>query len=193
MWKEIWIIMLVLAFICLVGSILLVFLWDIPSLIDELSGRKAKRQIKMLHDLNSNTSSFDRLSTNEIYSSISSGTLLNEELNNIDRDEVGDYSNNELVEDVEEDSTSYLSNENIEEDSTSFMEMDDEESTSYLSNEDVEEDSTSYLGSEDSDSTSFLGVDDEYSTSYLDMEVEKNAISNTSIRKITIIEEQSSL
>lgn len=164
MWKEIWIIMLLVAFICLAGSILLVFLWDVPSLIDELSGRKAKRQIKMLHELNSSTSTFDRLSTNEIYSSISSGTLLNEELHNIDKDEVKDFDINESIEDVEETSTSFLGS-------------DVEESTSYLA-DDVSE-ATSYLGEEDyEESTSFLSTEEE---------VGINPI------KITILEEQSSL
>ena len=164
MWKEIWIIMLLVAFICLVGSILLVFLWDVPSLIDELSGRKAKRQIKMLHELNSSTSTFDKLSTNEIYSSISSGTLLNEELHNIDKDEVKDFDINESIEDVEETSTSFLGSEV-------------EESTSYLA-DDVSE-ATSYLGEEDyGESTSFLSTEEE---------VGINPI------KITILEEQSSL
>lgn len=164
MWKEIWIIMLLVAFICLAGSILLVFLWDVPSLIDELSGRKAKRQIKMLHELNSSTSTFDKLSTNEIYSSISSGTLLNEELHNIDKDEVKDFDINESIEDIEETSTSFLGSEV-------------EESTSYLA-DDVSE-ATSYLGEEDYEkSTSFLSTEEE---------VGINPI------KITILEEQSSL
>lgn len=167
MWKEIWIVMLIVAFICLAGSILLVFLWDIPSLIDELSGRKAKRQIKMLHDLNSSTSTFDKLSTNEIYSSISSGTFLNEELNNIDKDEVEVYNKKEIIEDVEDDSTS-------------FMESDDEESTSYLSEKEP-------------DSTSFIGVDDEESTSYLDTKEDMGVTNEENIRKIVILEEQSSL
>ncbi len=164
MWKEIWIIMLLVAFICLAGSILLVFLWDVPSLIDELSGRKAKRQIKMLHELNSSTSTFDKLSTNEIYSSISSGTLLNEELHNIDKDEVKDFDINESIEDVEETSTSFLGSE-VEE-STSYLADDVSEATSYLGEEDYEE------------STSFLSTEEE---------VGINPI------KITILEEQSSL
>lgn len=164
MWKEIWIIMLLVAFICLAGSILLVFLWDVPSLIDELSGRKAKRQIKMLHELNSSTSTFDKLSTNEIYSSISSGTLLNEELHNIDKDEVKDLDINESLEDAEETSTSFLGSE-VEE-STSYLADDVSEATSYLGEEDYEE------------STSFLSTEEE---------VGINPI------KITILEEQSSL
>lgn len=140
MWKEVWVIMLLIAFVCLVSSILLVFLWDIPSLIDELSGRKAKRQIKMLHELNSSTSTFDKLSTNEIYSSISSGTLLNEELHNIDKE------NNESLGDVKDISTSFIGSE-IEE-STSYLADDDSEATSYVG-EDYGEDSTSFFNTDD--------------------------------------------
>lgn len=178
MWKEIWIIMLLVAFICLVVSMLLTFIWDVPSLIDELSGRKAKRQIKMLHELNSSTSTFDKLSTNEIYSGISSGTLLNEELNNIDKDEVKEYDNSEAYaispkEELEDE----------EENSTSFLEGDEEEgATSYLS-EDDEESSTSYMDEKDEeDSTSYLDVSDS--------DVIKET--NNSI-KIIVLEEQSSL
>lgn len=119
MWKELWIIMLVLAFVTLGIAILFTFIWDIPNLIDELSGRKAKRQIKMLHELNSSTSTFDKLSTNEIYSGISSGTLLNDELVNTDE---------------EEDATSFLAEEG--EESTSFISEDGEECTSYLGESD---------------------------------------------------------
>ena len=171
MWKEIWVIMLLLAFICLAGSILLVFLWDVPSLIDELSGRKAKRQIKMLHELNSSTSTFDKLSTNDIYSSISSGTLLNEELNNIGKDEVKGYDNSKPLEDIEEISTSFIGSE-VEE-STSYLGEGEEEATSYIEEEDFEE------------STSFLSTEEEVGS------ILEN--SNSSSPIITILEEQSSL
>lgn len=174
MWKEIWIIMLVLAFISLAVAILLTFVWDIPNLIDELSGRKAKRQIKMLHELNSSTSTFDKLSTNEIYSGISSGTLLNEELvNTCEEEEIKNYNNVEIC---------------------SFSEDDEEGSTSFLSEEG--EESTSYLeDSNEEDSTSFLSEDSEESTSYLDTQgdVSLEHIKEDIDLKIKIIEEQSSL
>ena len=175
MWKDVWIIMLLLAFIFLAISILLTFIWDVPSLIDELSGRKAKRQIKMLHELNSNTSTFDKLSTNEIYSGISSGTLLNEELNNIDKDEVIEYGSNEA----------YIISPKEELD-------DDEESTSFLGDNEGNEEDTSYMDCVDEEATSYLGEDSsDDSTSYLNVssdiiEAEKN-------KQITILEEQSSL
>lgn len=133
MWKEVWVVMLVLAFMCLAISILLMFIWDIPNLIDELSGRKAKRQIRMLHELNSSTSTFDKLSTNEIYSGISSGTLLSEELSSTCEEEVKNCSShkigNPVSESVGQDLMSYTDDE---EDGTSFIEGELDDSTSYL-------------------------------------------------------------
>lgn len=166
MWREIWIIMLILAFICLVIAVLLTFLWDIVNLIDELSGRKAKRQIKMLHELNSgtDTGTFDRLSTNEIYSGISSGVFVSEESSNTYEDE------------VEEESTSYLQKEdtNYEDESTSYLQKDNTKCD--------DEESTSFLGDNLEESTSYLDVSDRSNTSSIDKEL-----------KIKIIEEQTSL
>ena len=130
MWKDLWVGMLLLSFILLVISIVLVFVWNIPGIIDELSGRKAKRQIKLLHELNSSTNTFDNLSTNEIYVGISSGTLLNEELSNIDSVEEVRTLGVSSDEDDYEAPTSYL-NDEVEE-KTSYLDEDDEVATSYL-------------------------------------------------------------
>lgn len=180
MWKEIWILMLVLAFISLAVAILLTFIWDIVNIIDELSGRKAKRQIKMLHDLNSSTGTFDKLSTNEIYTGISSGTLLNEELSNIYEEEIKNFDNTNVYDGASDEvsdteSTSYLSDsEEDGEETTSYLNDDVEESTSYLDDKEEYEESTSYLSSDDS--TEDLAL--------------KGIVEETSIK---IIEEQSSL
>lgn len=118
MFREVWLIMLVVSFILLVVAILLTFLWDIINVIDELSGRKAKRQIKMLHELNSSTSNFDRLSTNDIYSGMSSGTFVSSGV--LGGSSVS-VSRDEGIDDVEE-STSFLDGgEVIDDDSTSFL------------------------------------------------------------------------
>lgn len=76
MLKDIWVVLLVISIVLFVVAVIFIFVWDIPNLIDEISGRKAKRQIKMLHDINANTGTFDKLSTNEIYTGMASGTLL---------------------------------------------------------------------------------------------------------------------
>lgn len=180
MWKEIWILMLVLSFISLAVAILLTFIWDIVNIIDELSGRKAKRQIKMLHDLNSSTGTFDKLSTNEIYTGISSGTLLNEELSNIYEEEIKNFDNTNVYDGASDEvsdteSTSYLSDsEEDGEETTSYLNDDVEESTSYLDDKEEYEESTSYLSSDDSIEDLAL----------------KGIVEETSIK---IIEEQSSL
>lgn len=80
MLRTIWILMLLTALLLFLLSIILLFVWRVPELMDELSGRKAKRQIQRLHELNVGTGTFDKLSTNEIYSGISSGTLMNSDL-----------------------------------------------------------------------------------------------------------------
>lgn len=163
MLRDIWIIMLVLAFLCFLLGLLLSFIWKVPNLMDELSGRKAKRQIKILQDLNTNTETFDRLTTTEIYSSIPSGTLLNEELVNIDERSFikGNTSEDEP----------YIENEY--EEKTSILEVDDK--TSLLE----DEDGTSIL-EEDEEGTSLLG--NSYKL--------ENKVSELNI---SIIEEQSSL
>lgn len=185
MWKEIWILMLVLAFISLAVAVLLTFIWDIVNIIDELSGRKAKRQIKMLHDLNSSTGTFDRLSTNEIYSGISSGTLLNEELSNIYEEKIKNFDNTDVY-----DSTSKEEGGNEEISYISDNDEDDEESTSYLNeNEDSIEEVTSYLDDEEEyeESTSYLSDEDVEDVKDLTL---KGIVEGTVIK---VIEEQSSL
>lgn len=85
-------------------SILLTFLWKIPDLLDELSGKKAKRQIKRLRELNIGTGGFEGISTNELYEMINnSGNLVwkNVGSGRIDfENEV--RSENEEIEDVDE-------------------------------------------------------------------------------------------
>ena len=58
-------------------SILLAFLWKVPDLLDELSGRKAKRQITRMKELNIGTGGIEGISTNELYEMINaSGNLV---------------------------------------------------------------------------------------------------------------------
>lgn len=183
MWKDIWVLMLVLSFVMLVISIILMYVWDIPKLVDELSGRKAKRQIKMLQELNSSTSTFDRLSTNEIYSGISSGTLVNEELSNIYKEKTERY-----IHDIPPISSLEVFNSDLATLSKVNALEDNEEATSFLNNEDGEP--TSFLNNEDDESTSFLGDIDEESTSFLNEDIIENSLEELSI---VLLEEQSSL
>ena len=57
----------------IVISIVLIFVLNVPAMLDELSGRKAKRQIKRLRELNVGTGSFDTMSTSGLYN-VSTGT-----------------------------------------------------------------------------------------------------------------------
>lgn len=85
-------------------SILLTFLWKIPDLLDELSGKKAKRQIKRLRELNIGTGGIEGISTNELYEMINnSGNLVwkNVGSGRIDFEQEV-KSENEEIEDVDE-------------------------------------------------------------------------------------------
>ena len=58
-------------------SLLLAFLWKIPDILDELSGRKAKRQITRMKELNIGTGGIEGITTNELYEMINaSGNLV---------------------------------------------------------------------------------------------------------------------
>ena len=61
-------------------SIILIFALKIPDLLDELSGRKAKRQIKRLKELNIGTGAIEEMGTDDVYMSVSSGNLLGEDI-----------------------------------------------------------------------------------------------------------------
>ena len=85
-------------------SILLTFLWKIPDLLDELSGKKAKRQIKRLRELNIGTGGIEGISTNELYEMINnSGNLVWKNIGSGRIDfEQEVKSENEEIEDVDE-------------------------------------------------------------------------------------------
>ncbi len=95
-------------------SILLTFLWKIPDLLDELSGKKAKRQIKRLRELNIGTGGIEGISTNELYEMINnSGNLVWRNIGSGRIDfEHEVKSENEEIEDVDEEEAPVL--ENIE-------------------------------------------------------------------------------
>lgn len=57
-------------------SILLAFIWRVPDILDEISGRKAKRQIKHLREINIGTGGMEAIRTNELYGIMDSGNLV---------------------------------------------------------------------------------------------------------------------
>ena len=69
--------MLIVGAVGIFISLLLAFLWKIPDLLDELSGRKAKRQITSMKELNIGTGGIEGITTNELYEMINaSGNLV---------------------------------------------------------------------------------------------------------------------
>ena len=69
--------MLIVGAVGIFISLLLAFLWKIPDLLDELSGRKAKRQITRMKELNIGTGGIEGITTNELYEMINaSGNLI---------------------------------------------------------------------------------------------------------------------
>lgn len=67
--------MLCVGLIGLLVSVLLAFIWRILNLIDEYSGRKAKRQIQQLKEMNGGFDSSSSFNTKELYEIIKSGNL----------------------------------------------------------------------------------------------------------------------
>ena len=179
---TVWIIMLVTGTLLLFLSIILMFTFRVPDLLDELSGRKAKRQIKRLKELNGGTGALENISsgfnTDDIYSAISSGSLISKEISEIQ--EVGSIP--EPLEDVKKSVVCQEVKNITSEESTGIMGITPsssnvnsassvEEKTGYMS-----EIATSYI--EDSDVTNILS----------DVECHK-----ANKRVVEILEEQTSI
>ena len=56
-------------------SLILTFKWKVFDILDELSGKKAKRQIQRLRELNVGSGSIEGLSTSEVYQLWGSGSI----------------------------------------------------------------------------------------------------------------------
>lgn len=120
-------------------SLVLIFVLKIPELIDELSGNKAKRQIKRLKELNSATSSLDSMATKDIYGSVASGAL-----------SLGEMAIEESIKKSVEIVDKSVDNSSAikEEIKTGRVDLsrtaEDEEATNYMGDEDSEQ-STGYM------------------------------------------------
>lgn len=114
------VIMLTVGVLLLVVSLILVFALRIPELLDELSGRKAKRQIKHLKELNIGTGSLEGVATEDFYNSLSSGNMISEEYEI--RSEVAKQVTSEILS-KEENKKEDISVEDV--DKTQFIEEDD--------------------------------------------------------------------
>lgn len=131
------VIMLTVGVLLLVVSLILVFALRIPELLDELSGRKAKRQIKHLKELNIGTGSLEGVATEDFYNSLSSGNMISEEYEI--RSEVAKQVTSEILS-KEENKKEDISVEDI--DKTQFIE-EDEVPTGFV--EDEEDEATGLL------------------------------------------------
>lgn len=140
MYREIWIVMLLIGIILLIVSLVLFFIWGISDLIDELSGKKAKRQIKIMQEMNLDSGVFDKYSTSDIYCGIPGGSLVSEDIGSISSDLGSLNEIKEVVTSSQEESNSQFEDDD-EETATSYV---DESTTTYIEEEDA---STSYLDS----------------------------------------------
>lgn len=143
MLEILWLGMLITGFALLLLSVLLIFIWRIPELVDELSGRKAKRQIKRLKELNIGTGSLDNMSTNDIYSVISDGNLVADEISEKDLEKKYKLDEDASVAEEQNIIDNHV-DEDDEDDEGATSDMQSEESkTGYIS------DATNYMDDED--------------------------------------------
>ena len=75
MYTVIAVAMLSMGVLMIVLSLVLMVVWHIPDLFDELTGKKAKRQIKALREANIGTGSFEGLTTSEISELMQQGSF----------------------------------------------------------------------------------------------------------------------
>lgn len=151
MLKTIWLSMVITGSFLFILSVVLVFVFRIPDLLDELSGRKAKRQIKRLKELNIGTGALGDMATDDIYTALpTSGTLLEEQIvkpvENKEEKRVVSYST--LGED---DDTSDVTADAEEDDKTGLIEepVDSPEgSTSFIDEKELDESGTTCIEEE---------------------------------------------
>lgn len=175
----------------IVISIVLIFVLNVPAMLDELSGRKAKRQIKRLKELNVGTGSFDTISTSGLYN-VSTGTQTSMSTDEEDDFDVKDnfVSSTETNESVVNNSST--SSESVVE---TPKEVEDEDSVSTNYFQETGNDSADL---EETANTNFLEDDepveedeDEVSTDYF-VGLNLGDVLN-STGKLVILEEQTSL
>ena len=174
-----------------VTSLVLMVVFKVPELIDELSGRKAKRQIKRLKELNEGTGAVEGMATEDFYMS-AGGYSITSDMADINDSIVSDSKRLDTSSDIGEDTDNQQPKEDIaadsEDDEESATEMvddsdeedfDAEEASTEMVDDSDEEDSPTDLIDEDDQPTDLLSEEDE--TSKADTHI------------ITILEEQSSI
>lgn len=82
---TIWVILLIAGVFLLLASLFMALYWRVLSLADEISGKKAKRQIAKLREYNSTTGEMTAISTGELELMLAGGgSLLAETVTKID-------------------------------------------------------------------------------------------------------------
>lgn len=175
----------------IVISIVLIFVLNVPAMLDELSGRKAKRQIKRLKELNVGTGSFDTISTSGLYN-VSTGTQTN--MSTYEEDDF-DVKDNFVSPTETNDSVVNNSSTSSESVVETPKEVEDEDSVSTNYFQETGNDSADL---EETANTNFLGDDepveedeDEVATDYF-VGLNLGDVLN-STGKLVILEEQTSL
>lgn len=177
-----------------VTSLVLMVVFKVPELIDELSGRKAKRQIKRLKELNEGTGAVEGMATEDFYMS-AGGYSITSDIADINDSIVSDSKRLDTSStDIGEDTDSQQPKEGIEEDS---KDEDDEESATEMvdgSDEDdfdAEEAATEMVDDSDEDDSPTDLIDEDDQPTDLLSEEDETSKNDTHI--ITILEEQSSI
>lgn len=196
MLRDIGVIMLCVGVVLLAISLILIFVLKIPDLLDELSGRKAKRQIERLKKLNVGTGSLEGMDTDDVYLALSSGSLVSEDIEVQTKISSRDLDEETNTGDIQVDSSG-----NRDGSSGSLLSSNEEENTPVSREIKIEEVSEESNNSEE-DPTGFMDVDEtdteDAVTSYVG-EGEVTGMLNeiqeyeNNKKVIEIIEEQTSL
>ena len=175
-----------------VTSLVLMVVFKVPELIDELSGRKAKRQIKRLKELNEGTGAVEGMATEDFYMS-AGGYSITSDMADINDSIVSDSKRLDISStDIGEDTDNQQPKEDIVEESE-----DDEESATEMvdgSDEedfDAEEAATEMVDDSDEDDSPTDLIDEDDQPTDLLSEEDETSKNDTHI--ITILEEQSSI
>lgn len=180
-----------------VTSLVLMVVFKVPELIDELSGRKAKRQIKRLKELNEDTGAIEGMATEDFYMS-AGGYSITSDMADINDSIVSDslVSDSKRLDtsstDIGESTDNQQPKEGIADDSE-----DDEESATEMIDDsdeddfDAEEAATEMVDDSDEDDSPTDLIDEDDQPTDLLSEEDETSKDDTHI--ITILEEQSSI
>lgn len=182
-----------------VTSLVLMVVFKVPELIDELSGRKAKRQIKRLKELNEGTGAIEGMATEDFYMS-AGGYSITSDIADINDSIISDslVSDSKRLDtsstDIGENTDNQQPKEGIAEDSED--EYDEESATEMVDGSDeddfdAEEAATEMVDDSDEDDSPTDLIDEDDQPTDLLSEEDETSKNDTHI--ITILEEQSSI